>query len=93
MHLILQTGGPGWAINSAAFWGPPGDVGVVQLFESTLDVLNAEASAAEHAGLGCNLRNAESTYKLEAYVRPWYAILELASVQLAFFGCHTISSG
>ncbi len=73
--LFMQTGGPNWVINEATFWGiEPGDIGVGQLLSDTLAIIDAEATAAEQAGQGCNLRNMESTYKLGAYVRPWYGI-------------------
>ena len=72
-----QTGGPGWVFNLASFWGAgqqPGEVSIGELLVDTLAILDADASAAEQAGLGCNIRNAESTFRLTAYIRPWYDV-------------------
>ena len=70
--MRLQTNGPNWSPNSIVFDGlAPGDVGLTQLLTDTLAIMNAEATAAEQAGLGCELRQAEAAYRLAAYVRPW----------------------
>ena len=70
----LQTRGERWRSTQNGFFSSsPGDVGLVELFTDTLEIIETDAAAAAGTPQGCSLLQIASVFRLTARLRPWCA--------------------